>query len=108
MNEANQFGLSLWEGEERQLEVIIMVTRKLQGKFLEVGIGDMPAGLPLNVTEERLERAKSYYTAHHIGLTFAAIFNDFTVAEEALLDLEVEQVNGAWDMSQTREGGFAS
>ena len=75
------YGNAAWGLRETPLEEQLRITRDMGLKVLELGIANAPADVPMDVTDEELEKIKGLAAVHGIELMCAATGNDFTVGD---------------------------
>ena len=75
------YGNAAWGLRETPLEEQLRITGDMGIKVLELGIANAPADVPLDVTDEELEKIKGLAAVHGIELMCAATGNDFTVGD---------------------------
>ncbi len=73
-----KFGNASWGFRETPLEKQLKITKEMGLSVLELGIANAPMDLPLDVTEEELDKVKELYNKYGIELLAAATGNDFT------------------------------
>lgn len=87
-----RIGAAGWGFREMDVPRQLDVVKELGLHSLELGIANAPKDVREDAAVEVLEQIRSAYVQRGISLEFAATGNDFTLAEEALVEADVKKV----------------
>lgn len=94
----DMLGTAAWGFREMDLVHQLEAVQGLGASVHELGIANAPADVPADASEALIDKVCSLYDSFGIRLLCAATGNDFTVAEEADVRLDVEKVKKVTDI----------
>ena len=76
-----EIGAAAWGFRELDLEEQLKLCQRLGFSSLELGIANAPKDVPLDVTDEEIQKVRELYQKYQMPLWCAATGNDFTVVQ---------------------------
>ena len=76
-----EIGAAAWGFRELDLEEQLKLCQRLGFSSLELGIANAPKDVPLDATDEEIQKVRELYQKYQMPLWCAATGNDFTVAQ---------------------------